>query len=205
MIKISNVKTSHKNIFNYWKDKCISENGEIYIEGKYNFQKSIPVIEDWGEPSCWCCGKFTNKIYNHLDYEHNLSNAKFSEIWEYKETKSLLNRCHIIPNMLGGEDTPKNLFLLCEFCHRNSPDTNNPRLFFRWIYKQRTKCLYENGISISQYIDELLDECKFQNKDLSTIAFNSLDDNVGTHSGKISPSSIIMILVDSAKPNIYHC
>lgn len=107
--------------------------------------------------------------------------------------------------MLGGEDTPKNLFLLCEFCHRNSPDTNNPRLFFRWIYKQRTKCLYENGISISQYIDELLDECKFQNKDISTIAFNSLDDNVGTHSGTISPSSIIMILADSAKPNIYHC
>ena len=107
--------------------------------------------------------------------------------------------------MLGGEDTPKNLFLLCESCHINSPDTNNPQLFFRWIYKQRTNHLYENGTQVDTYFNELFEECDFQNKDINTIDTDSLNHNIGTQSGKVSMSSIVMILADSAKQKIYHC
>ena len=122
----------HKKIFNYWKDKCISEDGDVYEEGSYDFSKSIAVVEDWGEPCCWGCGKVI-KVEKGVKYFEWLDNGDFDSIWSCKALTSNVERAHIIPRALGGSDTdPSNLFLLCPKCHEESPDINNKNLFLKW-------------------------------------------------------------------------
>ena len=53
---------------------------------------------------CWRCG-----------YEHSLE------------------RCHIIPDSLGGEDEPSNLVLLCRRCHLDNPNVTDPQIMWDWI------------------------------------------------------------------------
>lgn len=56
---------------------------------------------DWAEAErhCWRCG-----------YERNLQ------------------RCHIIPDSLGGKDEPSNLVLLCKRCHAEGPNVTDPEI-----------------------------------------------------------------------------
>ncbi|ADY57466.1 HNH nuclease [Syntrophobotulus glycolicus DSM 8271] len=44
-----------------------------------------------------------------------------------------LERCHIIPDSLGGEDTPSNLVLLCHRCHLENPNVTDPEIMWDWI------------------------------------------------------------------------
>ena len=137
---MAKVTTSHYAIFDYWKDKVICENGNISSD---ILEKGVEVITDWGEPCCWACGKpFVSdyeKTYNLILGDSKLSCDKvdFKKVWNDEYVKSCLNRCHIVPGALGGGDTPENLFLLCEDCHEQSPDTINANSFFRWVYDMR--------------------------------------------------------------------
>lgn len=56
--------------------------------------------------------------------------------------KSALQRCHIVPNSLGGEDTPSNLVLLCGRCHREAPNIADPKYMWIWLEAYRTS-LYD--------------------------------------------------------------
>ncbi len=47
--------------------------------------------------------------------------------------ESKLHRCHIIPDSLGGEDTPSNLVLLCRRCHTEAPNINDRDFFWEWL------------------------------------------------------------------------
>jgi len=103
---------SKADIFEYWKDwldeRCF----------------------DWGEPSCWACGRWWDTKYDVED-----PNAPWEEIrkaWN----KVPLQRCHIIPKSLGGEDEPSNLFLMCKECHDRAPDTTSREAFFKWVENQ---------------------------------------------------------------------
>lgn len=146
MSKTPSPKTTHKAIFEYWKDKAISEDGHIYIDYGYegcdehllSKVKSEAVVYDWGEPRCFACG-ISVGAEDNPDYAERLkASPDGSSVWTYKEVK-LLQKCHIIPRALGGEDTPKNLFLLCERCHKESPDTIYKEQFFRWCYERKQK------------------------------------------------------------------
>src|SRR5262249_7661154 len=44
--------------------------------------------------------------------------------------KSSLQKCHIVPDSLGGAARPSNLVLLCCRCHREAPNVADPR--FMW-------------------------------------------------------------------------
>jgi 5-methylcytosine-specific restriction endonuclease McrA len=44
-----------------------------------------------------------------------------------------LERCHIIPHSLNGEDTPSNFVLLCNLCHTLAPNTSNKNDMWDWI------------------------------------------------------------------------
>ena len=61
---------------------------------------------DWSEAEerCWRCG--------------------------YKKT---LERCHIIPDSLGGEDKPENLVLLCKRCHIEAPNVESKTFMWDWL------------------------------------------------------------------------
>lgn len=126
----------HHDVFDYWKNKVIFPDGSVEqcaFGGFDTVDVPISIVEDWGEPDCWGCRKPVKKVPNSEDLK---------EIWSTKETKSLLNRCHIIPKSLGGEKGAKNLFLMCLECHVLSPDTTNKRAFFRWVYDRRQKYIY---------------------------------------------------------------
>ena len=44
-----------------------------------------------------------------------------------------LERCHIIPDALGGEDSPHNIVLLCKRCHVDGPNVTDPEIMWDWI------------------------------------------------------------------------
>lgn len=44
-----------------------------------------------------------------------------------------LQRCHIIPEPLGGKDEPSNLVLLCERCHIDAPNVESKTFMWDWI------------------------------------------------------------------------
>lgn len=47
--------------------------------------------------------------------------------------KSGLERCHIIPESLGGRNEPSNLVLLCGRCHREAPNVRDARFMWIWL------------------------------------------------------------------------
>lgn len=44
-----------------------------------------------------------------------------------------LQRCHIVPDSLGGKDEPANIVLLCERCHAEGPNVTDPEVMWDWI------------------------------------------------------------------------
>ena len=47
--------------------------------------------------------------------------------------KKNLQRCHIVPHALGGEDKPENIVLLCKRCHAEGPNVTDPSVMWDWI------------------------------------------------------------------------
>lgn len=44
-----------------------------------------------------------------------------------------LERSHIVPDSLGGEDAPHNIVLLCKRCHVDGPNVTDPEIMWDWI------------------------------------------------------------------------
>lgn len=141
---------SHFEIFNYWKDKAIKSNGCIVSTDDME-ENDILVVEDWGEPTCWCCGKFIYKVYDLKLYDDYCKNGDYNKIWNCAGVRHNLNKCHIIPFSMDGDDTPNNLFLMCESCHIKSPDIINEKYFLNYVYKQRYNQMFE-GISRCEFL-----------------------------------------------------
>ena len=91
----------------------IKQISDYWIEN--NNISELDLNFDWlySETHCWNCG----------DDKQSKSNPK----------KIRLERCHIIPHSLGGEDKPKNYVLLCKDCHKEAPDCTKPKYMWDWI------------------------------------------------------------------------
>ena len=48
-----------------------------------------------------------------------------------------LQKCHVIPEALGGPKTAGNLVLLCLQCHREAPNSSNPEYIWIWLRKNQ--------------------------------------------------------------------
>lgn len=202
MNKTPSPKTSHRKIYDYWKNKAISEDGNEYIDygcegcdtNLLNKVKSVAVVYDRGEPKCWGCGM--DILIQSDDYEKRLQ-ENVDSIWSYPEIHSL-QRCHIVPRQLGGEDTPSNLFLLCHNCHRESPDTSSRKQFLRWVYERRQK-----PNSLFLYVEEakeILKRVYGINNPFFLDLFdkNDMKKHLGEHAGAIRHDSIVAYVVDNA-------
>ena len=44
-----------------------------------------------------------------------------------------LQKCHITPHSIGGEDKPSNLVLMCCRCHKEAPNSNDEEMIWDWI------------------------------------------------------------------------
>lgn len=129
------LNTIHSAIFDYQKDKAITKDGNVVqdIDGD---REKISVVRDWTMPRYFACCDcmFADKKID-FNSEKFMDKQNISLMWNYPEIKKNLNRCHIKPRAAGGSDEPRNLFLLCETCHIEAPDTGNPKNFFKWVYK----------------------------------------------------------------------
>ena len=62
------------------------------------------------------------------------STIYIKNLWRQKnEREKNLQRCHIIPNSLGGKDEASNLVLLCKRCHADGPNVEDPEIMWDWI------------------------------------------------------------------------
>lgn len=184
---VRTVTTSFQKIFEYWKDKCITEDGKIETEGTVDFSISIPVIEDWGEPECFACRL---PLVNEEDYNDDPGEDP-SVVWGKIHGAE---RAHIVPHCLGGADSPENLFCLCRRCHRESPDSIFSKEFFRWVYKRR------KGPSIPEQAAQIcVDRGLFP-------AFCAEDiSKAAPHNLTIGTESLVAALVGSAEKNNEVC
>lgn len=70
--------------------------------------------------------------------------------------KRKLERCHIIPKSLGGNDTPGNLVLLCHQCHLEAPNCKDPSAMWEWI--TRTHAIFYDEPPWMRLFSEVLRE-----------------------------------------------
>lgn len=82
------------------------------------------VAVDWGawdteQKRCWCCGH-----------------------------ESKLQKCHIIPQCLGGSCAPENIVPLCAQCHDQAPDVADKKEMFKWIANQQNPL---SGFGLGRY------------------------------------------------------
>lgn len=74
--------------------------------------------------------------------------------WRCGHSDAATERCHIIPDAQGGEDTPSNYVLLCDRCHIENPNVNDPEEMYNWI--RRTCVPYYNTFwKIREVFDEV--------------------------------------------------
>lgn len=78
----------------------------------------MDISVDWSEAEkyCWRCGNSEN-----------------------------LQRAHIVPDSLGGFDSPDNLILLCEKCHTEAPNVTDPEIMWDWLKAYNSYRLYSLG------------------------------------------------------------
>lgn len=201
----------HFKIYEYWKDKSITKTGEVVSVGDEHADSPVFVVESDFEPSCWGCGL---PILTRLEENQTegLCSDDLPKIWGDKNVSSDLNRCHIVPRSLGGEDVPSNLFLMCETCHLESPDTSNPYNFMRWVYNRRNSyCMgrlslrsaYElldnelksRGLDTS--LEEILKMILEKDPDFDWRSFKQyVNDHVGQHGFETKRVSLINGYVD---------
>lgn len=148
--------TPHFQIFDYWKDKCIDSRGNVHInDDTVDIQSTEAVVYDWGEPACWGCGSACN-VWDDERYDEWLADENLKPIWNHAAVRRRLQKAHILAASLGGEDKPENLFLLCDQCHRESPDTSSPRMFFMWVYQRKKR--KHPVAEIAERVAAILDE-----------------------------------------------
>jgi len=67
-----------------------------------------------------------------------------------------LQRCHIVPESLGGADEPSNLVLLCGQCHAEAPNVDDPTFMWDWLRVHATSFYgmywYERGLREYEFI-----------------------------------------------------
>ena len=62
-----------------------------------------------------------------------------------------LQRCHIIPDSLGGKDEPSNFVLLCAECHQEAPNVEDKQFMWDWI-----KSFYSPFYNIKEFIKRVI-------------------------------------------------
>lgn len=102
------------------KRSNIKTNVKDIIEYWSNIEQDDCPSFDWSEADkvCWRCG-----------YERKLQ------------------RCHIIPDSLGGKDEPSNFVLLCAECHSEAPNVENKIFMWDWI-KSYNYPFYNTSLNI---------------------------------------------------------
>jgi hypothetical protein len=171
--------TTRAAIAEYWLDTA--EGRERLPENEARF--------DWGEPNCFACG-----FWGTTDDEP-------PDVWK-AWNRARLDRCHLVPRTLGGDDQPANLVLLCSRCHRDAPNVADPTYMLRWIadrgsWVTRELSLIEGAIDRAGFRDvvaSLSDEQLAAHRELFPELLRSW---TATHGPYVTDSTIEAAIVES--------
>lgn len=78
--------------------------------------------------------------------------------WRCGRKTSHLQFCHIVPASLGGQKVESNIILLCQHCHEEGPNINNPSVMLTWLYNGKDESFC--GIPDTYYLMQGLKEFK---------------------------------------------
>tara|TARA_B100001113_G_C20765968_1_gene473057 strand:+ start:42 stop:521 length:480 start_codon:yes stop_codon:yes gene_type:complete len=117
-------------------------------------------IIEWGKKNIDECG---------YGVDMNEMNTRCWRCGYERETE----RCHVIPHSLGGEDTPSNFRLLCNECHHEAPNVNDPEEMDNWIRRTNVG-EYDTFWEIREIFDDVYKE--------TSIHFGHMGMNISTKS-----------------------
>jgi len=168
--------------------KTVIKTTESQIAEYWMLNSTIPETElnfDWSDARwhCWNCGNYKRKGKKYQTY---------------------LQRCHIVPDSLGGNDTPSNYVLLCAECHKEAPNTNNHNDMWDWIKSNYISGMPANTYKVNRAVQMLKQR---HGIDLFSIRSNANDvelakelfANVSTHGVYINVSTFYYMLVEFCK------
>ena len=136
---------------------------------------------DWYEPSCMACTK------HRVKKDDGNSSKTINQVWK---EHTYLEKAHIVPHSLNGDNAPENYLLLCVDCHRESPDTINPAIMYNWVENRDTPM----GAMIKE-LNKQLDDFKINKEHILAPSKKELTSSIGTHNGDVKNSSIVGAIV----------
>lgn len=114
--------------------------------------------------------------------------------------KRHLQRCHIVPDALGGKDEPANIVLLCKRCHAEGPNVTDPAIMWDWIKAYRVpyydtfwgiqgmkeyEFIYKKSVNEEvEYILSQTDLCKDQLEEILQKTFAAVKKEASIHFGQ---------------------
>lgn len=170
------VRTSRARIAEYWLGTK---------EGRARYPKN-PALMDLGEPHCFACAE-----------PGNWPDGQLWGLWN----RSGLERCHLVPRMLGGEDSPENLVLLCGECHHDAPDVGDPSYMLDWMTRRESKFarigrLITEAIEAADLNEELDRLDRNHRSLLREVTDEVIKTWVGFHGARISPATQASVAVE---------
>ena len=86
-----------------------------------NAEESGLEESDFAHPNCFACGKIPIENFSEA-----ARSTKATEGLNWSQ-KTPLQKAHVVPRSLGGNNEPRNFFRLCDVCH-NEWTTNGPKI-----------------------------------------------------------------------------
>ncbi len=87
--------------------------------------------DDLENPNCFACGIMPSDLLGYISNTTEFGKGAPKVLRWSDQTR--LQRAHIVAKSLGGEDTAENILMLCDLCHKESPDINDRELVLRWV------------------------------------------------------------------------
>ena len=82
---------------------------------------------DFAHPNCFACGKPPSENFSEAT-----RSTKATEGPDWNQ-KTPLQKAHVVPRSLGGNNEPRNCLLLCDVCHKECPVIKDRELVLRWV------------------------------------------------------------------------
>lgn len=105
-----------KSIVNYWREHA----ADLGLHQN-----------DLENPNCFACGSMPSAVFEYIDHATVFGQGA-PQVLEWSE-RTRLQRAHIVAKSLGGADVENNILMLCDLCHKESPDINDRELVLRWV------------------------------------------------------------------------